>query len=124
MSTPATRRTPVHEMDTDSGGIASSTSSSEFVTTPKGTVLSRTIFDIYCSVLQQALHDLNRRLHDKQNDSRPWFTLREDAQESETWPFSFRNVCDILGLDPKAVLDVAFRSLDGDDGGSCRSGAR
>lgn len=120
MSAPSTRHTPIHEMDTDSGGIASGTSSSEFVTTPKGTVLSRTIFDIYCSVLQQALHDLNQRFN---HDSRPWFALQEDASESEAWPFSFRNVCDVLGLDPKAVLDVAFRSLNG-GGGACRTGGR
>ena len=119
MSTPSTRHTPVHEMDTDSGGIASAAFSSEFVTTPQGKVLSRTIFDIYCSVLQQALHDLNQRFN---HDSRPWFALQEDASESEAWPFSFRNVCDVLDLDPKAVLDVAFRSLDG--GGGCRLGAR
>lgn len=119
MSTPSTRHTPAHEMDTDSGGIASGISS-EFVTTPKGTVLSRTIFDIYYSVLQQALHDLNQRFN---HDSRPWFTLLDDEGEDESWPFSFRNVCETLGLEPKAVLDVAFRSLNG-GGGACRTGGR
>jgi hypothetical protein len=41
-------------------------------------------------------------------ETEDWF-----ASDDVTWPFSFRNVCAVLGVDPFAVRRVVRRHLDG-----------
>lgn len=53
------------------------------------------------AVLQEAVVDWDGRVPDNREAAQDFF--RSDRRD---WPYSFRNICDALGLDPEAVREA------------------
>ena len=69
-------------------------------------------YDLAVSILNQARRDLRRFTGVTQATKRELYLNAYDwvVSDSRRWPFSFRNVCEMLSLSPEDVREEMFRA--------------
>lgn len=78
----------------------------------RGRVPQQAEYNLVVALLEDAIHSFQKYRFAKTESARELYTEAREWFESSdrSWPFSFENVCMILGLDPDYVREGLFRS--------------